>query len=137
MDASACAPSSRWCCDASPLLAGKPVQEAGGLLDVSAQPIDRGRDNWNELARFVELFLLDAFADAGDGLHAVSGVEARGVDEVLEPVATRQSGFIAEGSFRRIQRAIQFREASGRDLLRAAQSRLVFFGGGAQAIDRL
>src|SRR5580698_2685524 len=57
--------------------------------------------------RLRPFLLLDGFADTGDGLDAVTGVEPRGVEQVLEPRAVRQPAVVGEQAFAADQIGVQ------------------------------
>src|SRR5262249_3520189 len=76
-------------------------------IDLRAKLLDRRRDDRDVSLRLVPCLLLDALADAGQRLDAVARVEARRVDEMLEPLALRQAGVVLEGPFGRVQQVVQ------------------------------
>ena len=65
------------------------AEEIGFLLEGCGDAGDLG-------IGFGPLFLLNGFANAGDGFDAVAGVEAGGVEQVLEPGAVGQAGGVGE-----------------------------------------
>ena len=77
---------------------------------------ERGGNSGNLLVGLRPLLLLDGLADAGDGFYAVSGVEARRVEQMLEPRPIGQSALIGQQTLaaNRIQELQQQRPQSAR-----------------------
>src|SRR3954452_23955200 len=78
-------------------LANDLLESAVGAIHLSGQLSNRLCDNRHERARLVPLPLFDPLTDSWKGLHAVTGVEPRGIDDVLEPLSPRQARFVPEG----------------------------------------
>src|SRR5262249_9543686 len=83
------------------------LEQRRRAIDLRAKLLDRRRDDRDVSLRLVPCLLLDALADAGQRLDAVARVEARRVDEMLEPLALRQAGVVLEGPFGRVQQVVQ------------------------------
>ena len=73
----------------------------------AVKAVDGTCHHGHERVRFVPMVLFDALADSWQRLDAVPGIEARSIDEVLEPLALRQARVVTEGPFGTIQRLVQ------------------------------
>src|SRR5436305_3997454 len=68
------------------------------LVDLPGEGGDRAGHHAHLLSGFLPLPLLDGLADGGEGLDAVAGVEAGGVDLVDVPAAAREAGGGGQGA---------------------------------------
>src|SRR5687767_7233937 len=71
-------------------------EEHPGAVHLGRQLIDRRRHDRDEPASFVPRLLFHPFADRGECLDPVAGIETGSVGKVLEPLAPRQAGVVPE-----------------------------------------
>src|SRR5207237_7242319 len=67
------------------------------------RPLQRADDDRRLLGGTREVAGVDGFADAGNRLHTVSGVQTGRVDDVLEPRTIRKPGRLDQVAFRHDQ----------------------------------